>query len=323
MMSKIYNTNLQQRFESFLAEKSLSQAKAAPMIGVSQTALSQWRKNNYDNGDIDKLESKIAEFFRTVDEQEEAAAKAMPYRPTIDYIPTSVSEDVHKLIRYCQLEKGMVVIHGDAGIGKTKGAEKFTRENPASTIYIQATPSSGSLKGILRMLARSLRIPESYGSYQLMLDIRAKLDGTNKIIIIDEAQHLKLSALEEIRTLSDPNSITGQSGIGIVLIGNTEVYSRMIGRQEAQFAQLFSRIKMNRYYSTRKITLEDVQLLFPLLAERGSAGELKFLHGICQSKWGVRGAVNVYNNAVNNENITRDGLYDMARHMGIGVLGRD
>jgi len=45
---------------------------------------------------------------------------------------------VCKLIRYCQIEKGMVIIHGDAGIGKTKGAEKFVRENPAASVYIQA-----------------------------------------------------------------------------------------------------------------------------------------------------------------------------------------
>lgn len=35
---------------------------------------------------------------------------------------------------------------------------------------------------------------------------------------------------------------------------------------------------------------------------------------------GARGAVNVYNNAVNNEDITYTGLYNMARNMGIGVV---
>ena len=84
--------------------------------------------------------------------------------------------------------------------------------------------------------------------------IREKLEGTNKVIIIDEAQHLKLTALEQIRTLADPNSITGKKGVGIVLIGNTEVYTKMRGKQEARFAQLFSRIKMNRYFSTNDAT---------------------------------------------------------------------
>ena len=37
------------------------------------------------------------------------------------------------------------------------------------------------------------------------------------------------------------------------------------------------------------------------MAEDGKTTELTFLHGICQSKWGIRGAVNVYNNAINND----------------------
>ena len=90
-------------------------------------------------------------------------------------------------------------------------------------------------------------------------------------------------ALEQIRTLADPNSITGTKGVGIVLIGSTEVYSKMKGKQEAQFAQLFSRIKMSRYYSTSNVTDDDVEKLFPVLKKQGMKKELGFLKGICKS----------------------------------------
>lgn len=319
-MSKEYNAALQAKVEQFLKEKNVSQAKAAPMMGLSQTALSQYRNSKYDKGDIAETERKLEEFFRASEEQDASTEKALPYRPTQDYIPTSISEDVYKLIRYCQLEKGMVIVHGDAGIGKTKGAEKFVRENPTASIYLQATPSIGILGSLLKMMARALKLPETRNKLDLTLAIREKLEGTNKVIIIDEAQHLQLRALEEIRTWADPNPITGQQGVGIVLIGNTEVYTRMVGKQEARFAQLFSRIRMNRYYSTHGVQADDVKKLFPRLAEDGMKKELDFLHGICQSKWGIRGAVNVYNNAVNNEDITHNGLYSMARGMGIGLM---
>ena len=101
-----------------MQDKQISQAKAAPLMGISQTALSQYRRSMYDNGDISALESKLEEFFKAQDEQDASTEKALPYKPIQDYIPTSISEDVYKLIRYCQLEKGMVIIHGDAGIGK-------------------------------------------------------------------------------------------------------------------------------------------------------------------------------------------------------------
>lgn len=95
-MSKEYNSTLQARVEQFLKEKNISQAKAAPLMGISQTALSQYRRSMYDNGDIAALEGKLEEFFRTQEEQEASTEKALPYRPTQEYIPTSISEDVYK-----------------------------------------------------------------------------------------------------------------------------------------------------------------------------------------------------------------------------------
>ncbi|MFI3230258.1 MAG: AAA family ATPase [bacterium] len=316
----MYNENLQQKLTEYLEVKKISQAKVAPLIGLSQTALSQWRNCKYDKGNIEEIESKIQEFFKLEEEQATIIEKKLPFINIQDYIPTSISEEIYQLIQYCHVEKGMAVAHGDAGIGKTKGACQYAKDNPSSTIYIQATPSTGTLSNILKLLARALRISESKNKLDLMQDIRSKLEVSNKVIIIDEAQHLKYAALEEIRTLSDPNIITGDTGTGIVLIGNTEVFDRMLGKQEARFAQQFSRIRMNRHYATSQVIIEDIKLLFPILTERSMKKEIEFLHGISQSKWGVRGAVNVYNNAVNNENINYDGLFSMARGMGIGIL---
>lgn len=313
-MEKVYNQELQKRLAQYISEKGISQSKMALLIGMSETQLSQYRNSKY-GGDIAETERKLEEFFRTT----EAAEKSVTYQVE-DYVPTSISEDVYRAIQYCQLERGMVILHGDAGIGKTKGAEKFMRENPTNAIYLRATPSSGTLGNIMKLLARSLKVPETRNKLELMLSIRDRLEGTNKIIIIDEAQHLKLAALEELRALSDPNSATGSKGTGICLIGNTEIYNRMVGKQEAQFAQLFSRIKMNRYYSTQKVKKEDIYALFPRLAQKGQRKELEFLHGISQSKWGVRGAVNVYTNSLNSEDTSYSGLYNMARNMGIGVM---
>lgn len=317
-MSKEPNPYLLHRLQEYI-DNCGSQNKAAANLGISSPIISQYRRGVYA-GDVDGIERQLEEYFKASDEQSTMHQRRYPYVETSAYIPTSVSEDVYKAIRYCQLERGMVVLHGDAGIGKTKAAEKFVLENPAAAIYIQATPSSGTLNSLLKLLARALKIPDVRNKLDLMINIRERLEGTNKVIIIDEAQHLKLSALEEIRTLSDPNTITGQTGTGIVLIGNTEVYSRMLGKQEARFAQLFSRIRMNRYYSTSSITKDDVLKLFPCLGEPESAKQVEFLLGICQSKWGVRGAVNVYNNAVNSDDISYDGLYKMARSMGIGLI---
>lgn len=313
------NENIKERLEAYMKESGLSQAKIAPLIGVSMTALSQYRNGIY-KGDVKAVESKIEEYMETVEEQQAQEEKAQPYKAVEDYIPTSVSEDIYRMIRYAQVNGGIAIAHGDAGIGKTKAAQKYVRENPTQAIYLEMSPVAGTLGNMLRLFARTLKLPESRNKMELMLSIREKLEGTNKVIIIDEAQHLKLSALEQIRTLADPNSITGTKGVGIVLIGNTEVYSKMKGKQEAQFAQLFSRIKMSRYYSTSNVTDDDVEKLFPVLKKQGMKKELGFLKGICKSKWGIRGATNVYDNSINNDDVSVKGLYAMARTLGIEVI---
>lgn len=139
------------------------------------------------------------------------------------------------MIRYCQLEKGIVVIDGDAGIGKTKAAAKFLQDNPSTTVYLKAAPSTGTLRSLLKMIGRALKLPENQRTEDLSLAIQDKLKETDKIIIIDEAQNLKFMALEEIRGWVDEDPLTGKPGIGIVLIGNVEVYNKMLGRQEAIF----------------------------------------------------------------------------------------
>ncbi len=319
-MSKEYNSTLQARLRNYISTSGISQAKLALKIGISGTQLSQYLNSKYDKGDVAKTESALEEFFRTQQEQDASTEKALPYRPIQDYIPTSISEDVCKLIRYCQIEKCMTIIYGDAGVGKTKGAEKFVRENPAASVYIQASPSTGALGNFLRVLAAALKVPETRDQLSFIRAIREKLEGTNRVVIIDEAQHLQLRTLDEIKNWTEANYMLRQSGTGIALIGNTKVYTRMVGKQEADFGQLFSRVRLRGWYPTEKVTREDVEKLFSKLTEDGRKKELVFLHGICQSKWGIRGAVNIYNNAINNEDISYEGLYGMARTMGIGLV---
>ena len=79
-MSKQYNTKLQERLEKFLKDENLSQAKAAPILGISQAALSQYRRSMYDKGDIEAVENKLKEFFQIQEEKTQNAQKAEPFR---------------------------------------------------------------------------------------------------------------------------------------------------------------------------------------------------------------------------------------------------
>ena len=79
------------------------------------------------------------------------------------------------------------------------------------------------------MIARALKISENQRTEDLSISIRERLRSTDNVLIIDEAQNLKFMALEEIRGWVDEDPITGKPGIGIALIGNDEVYNKMLG----------------------------------------------------------------------------------------------
>ena len=64
-----------------------------------------------------------------------------------------------------------------------------------------------------------------------------RVNGVRGLLIVDEAQHLSLRALETLRALHDA------TGAGLALMGNAVVYARLTGgRRAAEFAQLFSRV---------------------------------------------------------------------------------
>ena len=319
-MEKIYDESMIRRVQEYMETHKISQNQMASKVNISSAALSSYMNQKY-KGSVETVERQLKEFFAIAEESAAAAEKTGGLLPRESYIPTSISEDVYQGIRFAQLEHCMVVLHGDAGVGKSKGAQKYLRDHSTSAVGISITPSTGTLTGAIKLLARALRVPECRNKMDQMMALRQRLDGTNLVIIIDEAQHLKYAALEEIRSLTDDNPMTGEHGVGVVLIGNSEVYSRLQGRQQAQFAQLFSRIRMQREYTTRKVKREDVEKLFPVLASRGAKKELDFLLGVCRSPWGIRGAVNLYSNAASAEDISYDNLYRMAAHMGIGMLG--
>ena len=195
-MGKQYNTELQAKVETYMKETGISQAKLAPMMNLSGAVLSQYRRSVYDKGDVGDVERKIREFFQIKEEQAENAKKTESFNAVRGYVATSISESIYKMIRYCQLEKGIVVIDGDAGIGKTKAATKFLRDNPATAIYISTTPSTSSVRSLLRMIARALKISENQRTEDLSISIRERLRSSDNVLIIDEAQNLKFMALE-------------------------------------------------------------------------------------------------------------------------------
>ena len=287
--------------KAYLENKKVSQAQLASMVGVSESTMSRWLKGDYPN--MDSVAGKVRLYL-----EKEALREQSMEAGSIDFVMTNVSKKIWQVLEYSRLQKKLSIIYGDAGIGKTKTAKEWARDK-SDVVLITVTPAFGNQKPFLKLLARALKTSRTGTVDDLYLDILDKLESRDMTIIIDEAQHLTVKTLEAIRSIND------STGTAIVLIGNEVVYSKMMGKQQAEFAQLFSRIGMRSSLSVDMLTGEDIERIFGV----GQGAEAGYLQEICHSKFGLRGAVNVWVNAANNDNTTAAGLKAMAKQMGILV----
>lgn len=289
-----------------LAEELESANNAAARIGMSAGTISAIRSGKYPADPTNQLNRLITYF-----ENKEAAAETYT---SDEYVKTSISSSVYAIIRNCHLKGGLAIACGDAGIGKTQAAIQYAKDHGSSCICITANPCIKSPKSVLKLLGAQFNITAS-SLDDLWLTIAGKLsDGM--VIIVDEAQHLGLRTIETLRSFTDYFDSKGQT-LGICFIGNQETVGRLGGKQKAEFAQIRNRTKQTKIYSAKQITREDVELLFPALS--GKNMELDFMLKIAHSQQAVRGAVNLFSNAYDNDNITYKGLVGMAKFMEMAV----
>lgn len=296
---------LQARLEDYITQVG-SQQTAARNIGYSVAAISTYRKGKYE-GNIENFENKLEEFFTNLDE----AAKLRSTQIGIDYVPTSISQSVYETIRLCHLKGGFAMEAGDAGIGKTMACRQYCRDYPNSAVYVTVNPCLATVAAFLKLLCRELKITTSGRKDDMWFNVSDALKGERKVIIVDEAQHLPIKTIETLRAFFDSNP-----DIGVCLVGNIETVTNT-GKSKETFAQIRNRTKLTEIRHTKQITEQDIKLLFPDVAEKK---EVALLLQIARSEQAVRGAVNLYSNAMDNENTSYDGLLAMAKEMRIRAI---
>lgn len=278
-----------------------TQTEIAKELDISDPQLSQFLKGTYKAPHV--IIPKIERFFKFVN-QKEIAPKAPGYKKT------SISNTVYNLIAYCHIQGKIGVSYGDAGIGKTMAIREYEREHPDESIVITVSPCYASITGVNELLAEQLKIREKVAR-KIYGEAVYKLKGSNKVLIIDEAQHLTVRVINHLRCMSD------ESGIGIAFIGNEEIYLKMRGSGQASYAQLYSRIADNKHVLTSHVTKEDIELLFEDSELDEKAIEL--LLAISRTNYGIRGAVNVFvNTAAAFGTVDGQGIAKMTKHMNIG-----
>lgn len=217
-------------------ETGASLTDIASWTGIAHGTLSNLLGKGYA-GNRKRYAEMIAAYRQTLTAQSELVAD-LPEKP--GYFETPTSSAITRYLQWAQRGRLVLIVTG-AGLGKTETAKNFLRDNHNSFMATMTASTSGIMpmqQRVLRSLGEKQAIGSPAALSEMVCDKVRNL--RHAVIIIDEAQHLSIKALEEIRSWHD------ETGVGIALMGNERVQQSIYGiSRAADFAQIFSRIGLS------------------------------------------------------------------------------
>jgi type II secretory pathway predicted ATPase ExeA len=232
-------------------------------------------------------------------------------------------------------QAGFTVITGDVGSGKTTLLRQLLHNISDGRITVGLIANTLMAQGsLLEWIMLSLNQPFHQEKYVALFHqfqqflISEYEQGRHTVIIVDEAQNLDFSALEELRMLSNINS-DGAQLLQIVLVGQPQLREILMRPELVQFAQ-----RISSDFHLSPLSLEEVsKYIHHRLAVAGGASNL-FARGaiqlIAEASGGVPRIINnlcdaalVYGFAVQSRKISRalvQELLDDRRRYGLAQL---
>ena len=279
---------LRQQVAAVMSANGLTQEKAGKEIGVSASALNQWLSSKY-KGDNEALNDKLIIWLSSRDRK-----GATPVGLLEDeYMETETSAKVMSALGFCQATADLTVIFGGAGLCKTITSKYYATVNPNVWVVTMRPDTSGVTPAIEEITVK-MGLPLEGRANKQSRAISSKLEGTGGLLIIDEAQHLDVQAIEAIRSIYDA-AREQDRGVGLAFCGNEAIYARLTGgTRAANYAQLFSRIG-KRVHLTKATKQDVVKLASRFGIEEGV--ELTTLIALSQKPGALRGMVKVLRQA--------------------------
>jgi len=175
------------------------------------------------------------------------------------YSSAKHTEALSTLLYAIKERKGFVVITGDIGSGKTTVCRTLINKLDPDTKTALITNTHMSAKELLMNILEDLEVEFRPGSKAKLLSqlnqylIEQLRNDNNVVLIIDEAQNLSPSVLEEVRMLSNLET-ENEKLIQIIFLGQPELKKKLaLSRLE----QLRQRIAV--YYQLTPLDEKDTQ----------------------------------------------------------------
>jgi len=177
-------------------------------------------------------------------------------------------------LRYgIQERKGFVLITGEIGAGKTTLCRALLKEMEKEYKIALILNPMLSPTGLLKAIVTDLNIEYKGRTRQDLIQAldRYLIKGNDVVVVIDEAQNLSKTALEQIRLLGNLETENDKL-LQLILIGQPELKKHL---EKESLKQLKQRIAV-RYHIRPLDQDETTFYIFHRLNVSGAAGKIKF-----------------------------------------------
>ena len=217
--------------EAVMERDKLSRKNLEALSGVPYGTLSSWLIGKYA-GRSDEIAAKMQRWLDGYNQQR-STRSALPADPA--FVMTKTASAFMAGLQMAQALGTMAVLSGGAGVGKTRSVCEY-RRTTANVWVLTARADTATMGALREALCDALGISERIARRRADACI-ARVKDTGGLVVVDEAQHLSTEALELVRGIHDA------AGVGVAVVGNETVYSKLEGRgRTPEYAQLFSRV---------------------------------------------------------------------------------
>ncbi len=219
-----------EQLQLYIDHKGLASSAAAKALNMSDAQLSQILRGIYPSYSA-KHKKGINRYLWREAAREDGAGQG-------NFQNTRNAGIVFRACNFAQIERSVVFVFGEGGSGKTIAGRRYTHENPG-TIFVDTMQKESPSDLLCNIHERAFGYEgRKKAKGAIFRQIVKRLKGTDRLLIVDEANQLHADAIQTARNVAD------HTGVGLVLMGTRKLshkLTEMDPSREGEFAQLFSR----------------------------------------------------------------------------------